>query len=88
MDRGLYPAVVDGVTVPPAVKKWHEWEQPLEPWVYWLSRLSLPGELIVDPFCGSATVGIACRDLGERQYIGTDISSEHIRTARARLLSF
>jgi hypothetical protein len=33
----------------------HLWQQPLDPWRYWLTGLTAPGQLIADPFCGAAT---------------------------------
>ena len=36
-----------------------------------------PGELVLDPFCGSATTGVACARLG-RRFIGIERETEHI----------
>ncbi|MGI4788901.1 MAG: MvaI/BcnI family restriction endonuclease [Janthinobacterium lividum] len=43
-----------------------------------------PGELVLDPFCGSATTGVACARLG-RQFIGIERETEHITLASLRL---
>jgi len=47
---------------------------------------SRPGDLVLDPFCGSGTTIVAARDLGRRA-IGIDASAEAVRVARARLSS-
>jgi hypothetical protein len=75
----------DTYTVPSAPKQYHEHEQPLPPWKYWLGGLTLPGDLVVDPFCGSATIGVALRDIGGRRYLRTDIDPQNVQVARARL---
>ncbi len=42
------------------------------------------GDLVLDPMCGSSTVGVACKKLG-RCYIGIDISPEYIQLSKQRL---
>jgi site-specific DNA-methyltransferase (adenine-specific) len=36
------------------------------------------GYTILDPFTGSSTTGIACRDIGDRNYIGLDLDAEYL----------
>lgn len=48
---------------------------------------SKPNALVVDPFVGSGTVAVACRNTG-RRCIGIDISLEYCITSRKRLLEF
>ncbi len=43
-----------------------------------------PGELVLDPFCGSATTGVACARLG-RKFVGIEREPEHIALAKLRL---
>ena len=40
--------------------------------------------LIYDPFCGVATTGLACKELGV-DFIGTDIEEEYCEIAKRRL---
>jgi hypothetical protein len=80
-----YESLSDSYALHPPGKIWHEHEQPLAPWTYWLGRLTLPREQVADPFCGSGTIGVALRDIGGRRYIGTDISADNVKVAMARL---
>ena len=45
---------------------------------------SSPGALVLDPFCGSGTTGIAARSLG-RRFLGFDASAEYLALATSRL---
>ena len=47
---------------------------------------SRPGELVVDPFCGSGTTLVAAARLGRRA-VGVDVGEEAVRVARGRLAS-
>ncbi len=71
-------------TVANCPKEHHGWEQPLAPWQGWTERLTQPGQLVLDPFAGSGTVGVACRLTG-RRYLGTEIDPATAKIARQRL---
>lgn len=43
-----------------------------------------PGALVVDPYCGSGTTGVACIELG-REFIGIDREAPYLEEARDRL---
>jgi site-specific DNA-methyltransferase (adenine-specific) len=45
---------------------------------------SAPGDLVVDPFCGSGTTAAVARRLG-RQYWTCDLSADYVAAARERL---
>jgi len=49
-----------------------------------VGAFSRPGEIVLDPFCGSGSTLLTARDLG-RNYIGIDIDEGHCRTARGQL---
>lgn len=49
-----------------------------------LGQSSVPGELVVDPFMGSASAGVAAIQNG-RHFAGNDICDEAIQIARKRL---
>ncbi len=42
-------------------------------------------DLVLDPFCGSSTTGVACKRLG-RHYIGIDNNEEYLALSRERLV--
>ena len=51
----------------------------------WLVRLiSREGDIILDPFAGSGTTGVACKMLG-RDFIGIDLVADYCRIAEARI---
>ena len=62
----------------------HPTPKPSELMVWCVENYSQPGDLILDPFCGSGTTCIAAKMLG-RRYIGIDISEEYCQIARQRL---
>ena len=45
---------------------------------------SQPGDYVLDPFFGSGTVGLVCRD-EERHYLGIELNPEYVALAAARL---
>ena len=65
-----------------------EGKHPTQKPIYLLSRIieaaSNKGDIILDPFCGSSTAGVAAKRLG-RLYIGIDNSDEYIDLSRRRL---
>ena len=51
----------------------------------WLIRLiSKQGDIILDPFTGSGTTGVACRKLG-RKFVGIELNEEYCKIAEARI---
>lgn len=56
-------------------------EKYLEKWILWLT---MPNDLVVDPFCGWSTVGVVARRLG-RRYYGCDTSPVAIQKSLDKL---
>ena len=65
-------------------KQSHDHQKSLTDVEYLIDKLTQPGALVVDPFCGSGTVPAACHKLG-RRWIGCEIDSKTARVARGRL---
>jgi site-specific DNA-methyltransferase (adenine-specific) len=42
-------------------------------------------DIILDPFCGSGTTGVACRCLGNRLFAGIEIDKNYCNLAKKRL---
>jgi DNA modification methylase len=43
-----------------------------------------PGDIVIDPFCGSGSMGVACLELG-RKFLGIELSPTFANLARKRL---
>ena len=52
----------------------HPWQQAIGPFRRLVEMATNPWELVVDPFLGPGTTGLACI-LTERQFIGSDIDA-------------
>jgi site-specific DNA-methyltransferase (adenine-specific) len=62
-------------------KKTHDWAQSGIEAGYLIERLTEPGELVLDPMCGSATTCIAAAKLG-RLAVGIEIDEQRANVAR------
>jgi site-specific DNA-methyltransferase (adenine-specific) len=65
-------------------KRLHHWGQSESGMADLVKRLTRPGELILDPFMGGGTTGIAALALG-RRFVGCEIKAVDFATAAARL---
>lgn len=73
---GVYPNDANAVDHPCA--------KPYRPWKWLVSRTSLEGETILDPFMGSGTTLRAAKDLGRRA-IGIEVEERYCEIAAKRL---
>lgn len=64
--------------------KEHPTQKPVELMVDLLRVVTPPGGLIVDPFCGSGSTGVAALQEG-RRFIGIERDAGFVQVARARL---
>lgn len=62
----------------------HPCPKPLK-WASWLiSRATQKDQIVLDPFLGSGTTAVACKELG-RKFIGIEINKEYCQIAERRL---
>jgi len=65
-------------------KDHHDWQQSTSEAIRLIESFSVPGDLVVDPFIGSGTNGVAALSLG-RDFIGCDKDPIAVRTAMGRV---
>jgi len=70
-------------TMPPRERE-HPNEKPLAMVQHFVGLQSLPGDTVLDPFCGSGTTLIAALETG-RKAIGIEIDERWVEVARRRL---
>lgn len=71
-----YPLVLDN--------KLHPTQKPLELMKELINVHSFKDELVFDPYMGSGTTGVACRELG-RNFIGCEIDEKYFEIAESRI---
>lgn len=86
--NGTFPSgkgfLRDKAPIPSPEKNLHEWQQA-ESWAeYYISKLTEPGDLVLDPFVGTGTVPVVAHRL-YRRWIGIDKDKEMIDKAWNRL---
>ena len=62
----------------------HPTQKPVALMTQFVNDSTRPGDLILDPFCGSGTTGVACVQTG-RRFIGIEIEEGYADIARARI---
>ena len=65
-------------------KAHHDWQQGLPAIQKFIEHFTNPGDVVCDPFSGSGTVALACKNTG-RSFIGSEIDTESYNVARRRL---
>jgi len=63
---------------------YHPTQKPLELLLRLVAMCSKEGDLVLDPFCGSGTSGVAAISLG-RRYVGIDLNEEYSQLAKRRI---
>jgi len=84
--RPALPAtpVPDVLDFPFSFNRLHPTQKPVEPLKTLIGAFTRPGDVVLDPFCGSGSTLAAAHEL-DRRYIGIDLDPAHHRTARQRL---
>ena len=62
----------------------HPCEKPLALMEHVITASSRPGDVVLDPFCGSGATGVAARKLG-RQFVGIERDAKWVEISRARV---
>jgi DNA modification methylase len=76
--------VRDSVESHPPDKSLQEWTQSPVEAEYYIKYLTVPNQVVLDPFLGSGTTGIAAINL-KRQFIGIEIDPKRFEVAKANL---
>lgn len=85
--KGEYSGVWHGDVIKSDVndKRFHHWGQSESGMARLINDYSIPGDLVLDPFCGGGTTGVVSVAL-KRRFVGIDIDTEAIRVTQDRLL--
>ena len=65
-------------------KAHHKWGQPVGWFMYYIDKLTRPGNIVLDPFTGGAAIPIACINTN-RRYLAFEIDPETADLARERV---
>ena len=65
-------------------KNLHDTEKPVELMKILIENSSNPGEIVLDPFMGIGSTGVACKELG-RDFIGIEIDKKYYDIAKERI---
>ena len=84
-DEG-YPSTVLEIAAHVTTGTLHPTQKPAELARYLVLTYSNPGDVILDPFCGSGTTLLGAKQEG-RHYIGCDREAKYVEIARGRLAS-
>lgn len=83
--RKLLDLGVPDVLAVPRIAKGYPTEKPVELSEILVQQSSLPGQLVLDPFCGSGSAGVAALR-HQRNFLGNDITDAAYHLTRQRLL--
>lgn len=65
----------------------HTTQKPLELLRRIITASTRPGDVVVDPFCGSSTTGVACLETG-RRYVGIEVNPEYHALSLRRMAAY
>jgi site-specific DNA-methyltransferase (adenine-specific) len=84
--RKLHDLAIADIITARRIRGGYPSEKPPEVSEVLVKQSSEPGVLVVDPFCGSGSVGVAARRHG-RRFAGSDICAEAVEVTRERVLA-
>lgn len=76
--------VPDVLDFPYSGNRLHPTQKPVQPLKTLIGSFTRPGQIVLDPFCGSGSTLAAAHEL-ERRFIGIEVDPVHYRTARDRV---
>lgn len=82
--RKLKSLSIPDILQEPRIRGGYPSEKPARLSEILIGQSSDEGDLVVDPFCGSGSVGVAARTLG-RRFLGSDVCEEAVDITRERL---
>lgn len=82
--RAGRPRSVVRAKAPHHATRTHPTEKPVTLMAELIGRLTMPGELVIDPFCGTGASGVAAVHLG-RRWLGIELDPTFAATARKRI---
>ena len=62
----------------------HPTQKPVDMTEYMIGKFSDEGDVILDPFMGSGTTGVACKNL-KRNFIGMELDDDYFNIAKERI---
>jgi site-specific DNA-methyltransferase (adenine-specific) len=68
-------------------KDFHKWGQSISGMTDIVKKICLPGQYILDPFCGAGTTGIAALN-GECLFDGLEFDADNVNISKGRLSSW
>ena len=79
------PEIVCGITSKvEKVNGGHPTQKPIEVMEWFINRLSNEGDLILDPFMGSCSTGVACMNTN-RKFIGIELDEKYFDISKERI---
>lgn len=82
--RKLNNLGISDIIEAPRIHKGYPTEKPVSVSEVLINQSSQPGELVIDPFCGSGSVGVAASNL-KRIFRGNDISPRAVEIVKQRV---
>ena len=81
---------IDGKRHPVTVQRWnrergfHPTQKPVAMFEYFIATYTDKNDIVLDPFMGSGTTGMACKKL-DREFIGIEMMPEYMEIAKCRI---
>lgn len=77
-------SIVEDLVVSKKEKTAHPWQQSVVEARYYIEKLTPPGGIVVDPFCGGGTTALAAKQAG-RKWITCELDPEYAAIATKRI---